>query len=122
MILKLNKKTIEIFQNNVPDNIHKVDITYEFELGTNHLTPVLEINNKQFIGNNIVIDLDYPQDYINLQVKLIDVHGNIVKLYTGTFLYYKMCIIGDQRFIDIFYELRRLYKENKELKEKGEVI
>lgn len=122
MILKLNKKTIEVFQNNVPDNIHKVDITYEFELGTNHLTPVLEINNKQFIGNNIVIDLDYPHDYINLQVKLIDVHGNIVKLYTGTFIYYKMCIIGDQRFIDIFHELRRLYKENKELKEKGEVI
>lgn len=122
MILKLNNKTIKVFQNNVPDNIHKVDITYEFELGTNHLTPVLEANGKQFIGNNIVIDLDYPQDTINLQVKLLDAYGNIVKLYTGTFLYYKMCVIGDLRFTDIFYELTRLYKENRELREKGEVI
>ena len=122
MILKLNNKTIKVFQNNVPDNVHKVDITYEFELGTNHLTPVLEVNGKQYIGNNIVIDLDYPHETIKLQVKLLDAYGNLVKLYTGTFLYYKMCVIGDLRFTDVFSELTRLYKENRELREKGEVI
>lgn len=123
MILKLRNNTILIEQNNVPENVNSMYIQYDFELGTNHLYPRLIVNDVHvFEGNHIKVSLDYPVDTLKLIVELYDTHNTIIRRYTQTFNYYKMCTLGDAQHIDIYKELERVYKEIKEIKEKGEVI
>ena len=123
MILKLRNKTIIIEQNNVPENVNNVHIHYDFELGTNHLYPRLIVNNTDiFEGDHIDVDLDYTGHSIDLVVELYDTNNIVMRKYVCVSNYYKTCTLGDIKHIDIYKELERVYKELKELKEKGEVI
>lgn len=123
MILKLRNKKIIIEQNNVPENVNNVHIQYDFELGTNHLYPRLIVNNTDiFEGDHIDVNLDYAGPSINLVVELYDAHNILMRRYVCVRKYHKTCTLGDTKHIDIYKELERVYKELKELKEKGEVI
>ena len=61
-------------------------------------------------------------DTVKIKVELLDTHDSVIRVYEGTFKYLKLCLIGEQSVVDIYEELQRLYKENQELKEKGDVI
>ena len=123
MILKLRNDKIIIDRNNVPEKVDDIIITYDFELGTNHYDVKLTVDDAHVhYGNNLRFKYDSPRSSIDMKVELIDTHGTIMRTYTGTYQYYKMCAIGEQKLIDVYKELERLYIENKELKERGEVI
>ena len=123
MILKLRNDKIIIDRNNVPEKVDDIIITYDFELGTNHYNVKLTVDDIHIhYGNNLRFKYDSPKSSIDMKVELIDTHGTVMHTYTGTYPYYKMCAIGEQKLIDVYKELERLYIENKELKERGEVI
>lgn len=122
MIIQLRNESITIKQNNIPEYINKVFISYDYELGTNHYTPVLYIEDKVFKGNNIDIELDLNVDRVNMKVELLDTHNTIMKVYTGVYTYFKTCTIGDRQHIDLYEEIDRLNEELKKLKEKGDVV
>ena len=51
MILQLYNKQIIIKDNESPENIANTKVTYMYELGTNHLVPVLTLNGKSYRGD-----------------------------------------------------------------------
>lgn len=122
MILRLRNGLITIKDNGLPTSTKEVHITYDYELGTNHYTTVLYINNRIHKGNVIDIDLDIDGDTLDLKVELLDAHKHVLKEYKGSFSYLKLCLIGTDKIPDMYKKLKELYNENKKLKEKGEVI
>ena len=122
MILSLHNKKIIVKRNKVPEHYSNVNITYEFELGTNHLYPYLYIKGKEYKGNNIYIPMDFTDDALELIVLLKDSMGNVVKQYISTLQYYKTCTLGTPLLIDVYKELERLQAEVIRLQEHGEVI
>lgn len=122
MILKLRNKTITIEEGGIPAFTAGVSIRYDYELGTNHYKTLLYINDQLYEGMYPLVPLDLDTDTVKIKVELIDTHDSVIRKYEGTFKYLKLCLIGEQSIVDIYEELQRLYKENKELKEKGDVI
>ena len=122
MIFKLHNKEIIIKGNNIPVDVQKVPIVYEFETGTNHLLPVLHCVFKTYTGLNPEINLDYNTKTIYLRVDLLDAYSNIVHTYECTTNLFRSCTLGAQEHIDIYAELLRLQEENKKLREKGDII
>ena len=122
MIIQLRNSEIIIKQNNIPEYVNKVFISYDYELGSNHYTPILYIEDKTFVGNNIDIELDLNVDRVNMTVDLIDSHNTVMKRYTGVYTYFKTCTIGDRQHIDLYEEIDRLNEEIRKLKEKGDVV
>lgn len=122
MILSLHNKQITIKRNKVPEEYDKVNIIYEFELGTNHLYPYLYIKGKEYSGNNIYIPMDFTDDEVALIVQLKDSIGTVVKHYESTLRYYKTCTLGTPLLVDVYKELERLQAEVIRLQEQGEVI
>lgn len=123
MILKLRDGNITILNNSTPEHVEELKITYDFETGTNHYNVKLTIDDTVVqYGNNIIFKYDSPNNTINLKVELLDTHDNIMHVYTGSFNYYKMCSIGDDRLINIYKEIQKLYDELLKIKEQGEVI
>lgn len=122
MIFKLHNKEIIIKENNIPVDVQRVPIIYEFETGTNHLLPVLHCVFNTYTGLNPEINLDYNTDKIYLRVDLLDAYSNIVHTYECTTNLFRSCTLGNQEHIDIYAELLRLQEENKKLREKGDII
>lgn len=122
MILKLRNEKIIIEGTRIPALCVGVPISFDYELGTNHYKTVLTVSDKKYIGVYHVIPLDLLEDEVTFKVELLDTHDTIMRTYTGTFTYIKMCMVGDKKLIDMYEELQKLYKENQELKEKGELI
>lgn len=123
MILKLRNKRVIIEENTVPDRVNDIQIKYDYELGTNHYKTVLTLNETQFyVGYNPIVSLDTDKSTVIFKVDLYDTHNKLVREYTGTYNYCKLCLVGTSKLMDVYKELKRLSKENKELKEKGEVI
>lgn len=122
MILKLRNNKIEILQNDVPDNIKNIQIYYDFEYGTNHLSPVLNVMGNVYNGKSPMISLNKIVDNLDMVVYLCDHYGTIIKTYKGSFICYNMLRIGDANIINIHKELERVYSELKKIKEIGEVI
>ena len=122
MILTLRNNKITVHQNAIPESVYSVHIKYEFELGTNHLTPMLYINSKTYRGDNINIPLDYNKPTIYIKVELLDSYNKPVKVYTGTFNYYKTCTIGDSDHVNLYRKITQLEEKITKLEEKGEVI
>lgn len=120
MILKLYKNQVFIEPHRIPEDVHSVEIEYQYELGTNHLKPKLTINNKIYTTNPIHLDLSI--DNVVIKVELLDAYGNVVHTYHGNYKYKKTCTIGTEQHMDVYNELYRLYKEYKKLKDQGEVI
>lgn len=122
MILQLRNNDIIIKKNNIVEYVNKVLLSYDYELGTNHFTPVLYIDDKIFKGNNIYVELDLNKDRVNMKVELLDCNDIVMRVYEHTYTYFKTCTIGDRQHIDLYEEIERLYEEIRILKEKGDVI
>lgn len=123
MILKLRNGVIEITHNNITEEAKHVYVTYDYEFGTNHLTPLLIVNKKsRYNGDGVEVNLDVATPEVTLDVYLCDKFNNIIKKYTSSYICYKMCTLGTKEYVDIYAELDKLRKENQQLKEKGEVI
>lgn len=123
MILKLRNGNITVEHNRVPERVNNIVVMYDFETGTNHYDVKLTVDDSVVhYGNNLVFKYDSPKDKIDLKVELLDTHNTVMRVYTGSFNYYKMSAIGDDTLINVYKELDRLYAENKKLKEQGEVI
>lgn len=122
MILNLRNGVITITHNNITEEAKRVYVTYNYEFGTNHLTPLLVVNGAQYRGDGVEVNLDLPKPEVTLDVYLYDKYNNIIKRYRSSYICYKMCTLGTKEFVDIYAELERLRKENAVLKEKGEVI
>lgn len=122
MILQLRSDKIYVRENTVPEYLGAVSIRYDFELGTNHYRPVLSVNGVVYedISPTITLDLNTPT--VVFKVDLYDSHARIVKTYTGTFNYLKLCLVGTDTLVNILEKAKELYKENIKLKEQGEVI
>lgn len=123
MIFKLRNGVITVTHNNITEPAKRTHIRYDYEFGTNHLVPILVVNNKeQYKGDNVEVNFDLPNEEVILDVYLHDKYNNIIKRYHSVYICHKMCTIGTKQFVDIYNELERLTKENESLKEKGEVI
>lgn len=122
MILKLRNGKILLENNTIPLNINDTIFSFDYELGTNHYTTVLHINGKKYIGLNKILDLDLNTDTVELKVELYDTNNTCMKIYTGTFKYLKLCLLGDNRLVDIYEQLKFLHEQNIMLQEKGDVI
>lgn len=124
MIFKLRNNEIIIENNHIPECTSNVSINYDYELGTNHLTPKLYINNSIYVGTNIRLSLDLPESYntLDICVELLDAHGTVIRKYNTITHYYKTCVLGTPEHIDIVNRLMQLTEELQKLKDKGEVI
>ena len=122
MILKLRKNKITLEPSTTPEPINAVKVSYIFELGTNHLVPRLTVNNNIYEGYHLIIPMDYSTDTLQLQVELLDPNKTVMRKYTGSCEFYKMCATGTKEYIDVYKRLAQVEKELKELKEQGEVI
>ncbi len=122
MILKLRNNNIIIEDNSIPVDVRKAKIIYDYELGTNHYKTILKINDKVYEGPNPIADLDLKSDTLLLKVELLDTHNRLMRTYTGTYKYIKLCLIGNTKLIDTYEQLKVLQEENTKLKEQGEVI
>ena len=122
MILKLRNGKILIENNTVPSDVHNTIVCYDYELGTNHYKTLLYIEDKVYEGSAVNTQIDYNKPQIEFKVELIDTHNRVVRKYTGTYIYLKLCLIGTSEITDIYKQLELLYNENVKLKEQGEVI
>lgn len=122
MILQLKDNKINIKKNNIVEYVNRVLLSYEYELGTNHYTPVLYIADKVYKGNNIFVELDLNLDRVNMKVELLDYNNVVMRVYESTYTYFKTCTIGDRQHIDLYEEIERLNNIIKRLEEKGDVV
>lgn len=122
MILKLRNGKIIIEENTIPSDVYNTSISYDYELGTNHYKTILTVEDTVYEGHNPKVNLDYSKPRLRLNVHLLDAHKRIIKSYTGTYKYMKLCLIGSDNLMDIYKQLELLYNENVKLKEQGEVI
>ena len=122
MILKLRNNKIIIQDNTIPSYVFGTSVSYDYELGTNHYTPILYIKDDVYTGTNPIVKLDLDTHEVNLRVELQDTHGKCMRVYTGTYTYIKLCLIGTSELMDVYKQLELLYNENVKLKEQGEVI
>lgn len=125
MIINLNKGEVTINTMVVPEPIERLHVQYKFESKTDHLLPRMIIGTDVFIGDNIFINLKRNDNVKNVDIKvdLLDVNGNIVREYKGTFQYSRYCILGRKPVCpDLDDYVHKLKMEIKQLKEKGEVI
>ena len=122
MILQLKDNKINVKKNNIVEYVNRVLLSYEYELGTNHYTPVLYIADKVYKGNNIYVELDLNLDIVNMKVELLDCNDVVMRVYESTYTYFKTCTIGDRQHIDLYEEIERLNNIIKKLEEKGDVV
>ena len=121
MIIKLNiDGTITIEPRPVPEPLDNVYISYIFPKGLNHLRPVLNWGGTIYEGQNVHIK------------KVPDKYGMKVTLYNGdeVFKVYKteevpQLYIGYHiKYVEpnLLARLKELELENKELRERGDII
>jgi len=142
MILKLANQKVEVMLMKVPELIKETSIHYVFEPNTEHLHPVLFIEEKQYKGNHIVIELpNILEKVIYFTVKLIDDNQKIIHIYQGELAYNKYQLTGTkpvrpdfEKYIhDLELKILTLEKDLgdliikhnehiKELEEKGEIV
>lgn len=122
MILKLCNGQINILDNTMPESIDAAHIKYNFEYGTNHLTPVLFVKDYTYEGDNITIPFNFEDNQLTLKVKLIDDVGITIKEYSGTFTLYKTFTLDTQARINIYDAYLKALQKIKDLEEKGDVI
>jgi hypothetical protein len=121
MIIKLNTDgTITIEPRRIPEPLENIYIAYKFPKGLNHLKPVLNWGGVIYEGQNKHI----KKSASDFEMKVTLYSGTeIFKEYKGLavpqlFLSYHV----DDIEPDLLAQLRRLEQENKELKERGEIV
>ena len=122
MTLKLRNGKIYIEDNTTPERADAVHISYDYELGTNHYKTVLTVDGKQYAPSTNILPMYNFTDTVILKVELFDSHDTLMRVYEGTFSFMRLCLIGTKELIDIYDEVQFLQQENKELREKGDVI
>lgn len=121
MIIRLNTdSTITIEPQKVPEDLASVYVSYIFPKGLNFLQPVLTWGGIRYPGNNIYIE----KAPTNFRMK--------VTLYDGVNVYKEYRLKETPRLYigyninniepDIIKYLRELEEENRELKERGDII
>lgn len=122
MILKLRNKKITIENIGTPECTASVPIVFDYELGTNHYKTHTTIMGITYVGSYITVPLDLHTSVLPIMVELLDDHDKVMRRYTGTFSYLKLCLIGTTDIFNIYEQLHQVSKELQELKEKGDVI
>lgn len=122
MKIKLNLDgTISIKPMKVPENLKSVHISYVFPKGLNYLQPMLIWGGEVFEGDNIRISKG--STFFDMKVILFNSNGEHVREYLleeepDMYIGYGIKTIAP----DILAYIRELEKENKRLKEKGDLI
>lgn len=124
MIIKLKPNgTLEVLPQAVPEFSENILIEYIMPKGLNHLQAVLQWGTDKFIGNNIRITKN-PTNLFPFKVTLYD-GDDIYKTYTlqenqiaHTYIGYNILKLHP----NIIKYVEDLEKENKELRERGDVI
>lgn len=122
MIIKLNLDgTITIKPMKVPENLESVRISYVFPKGLDYLQPMLVWGGEVFEGNNLRISKKPP--YFDMVVHLFNANGEHVREYVlketpDLYIGYGIKTLSP----DIIAYIQELEKENKDLKEKGDLI
>lgn len=126
MILKLNNKKITI---KGMESVSKIPIEYQYELGTNYLTPILYIRCKDFYrvyrGTEVKVDLDKIPNMskVDVKVDLVDNNNVVVKSYSTVFSLIKYYVLDtNTNVLDVYAENEKLKALVKKLSEQGEVI
>jgi hypothetical protein len=122
MILKLRNGRIIIEESGTPELTSGVRISFDYELGTNHYKTRLTVADTVYDGKYIIAPLDLNSSRVFLKVELLDNRDVVMRSYIGSFTYMKLCLIANDDIVNVYEELQRLTKENKELREKGDVI
>ena len=99
MVIKLMRDKAMILPMKYPEAFEHTFIEFIFELGTNHLIPVLYIEDYRVLdGNNAFVDMSKALRHVNANTKckvkvlLKDVENNILHKYEGTFPFYNYFI------------------------------
>lgn len=129
MVLKLAQGSIQVLNNNIPEDLSNTQITYRYELGTQGLTPVLYIHGDVYTGkkvnvtfNKIFDRLSADEHSITLQVDLIDTENHVIRSYKNEFIYMKTFTLGTKEQIDVYKALALAYNKIEELEKKGEIL
>ena len=119
MILELKKKKIVITPMAIPEPAHHFYIQYTFEPGTNHLLPRLTIDNKEYFGNRVYINLTDAMKTkdVKLVVDLLDNQSMSLYKYTATLPHTNYSVIGEMPIRPDFNEhVRKLELAIEQLK------
>lgn len=129
MKLKLRNEKIYV---KALESISGAYITYDYEINTNHLNPVLKIkynDNKInridiYRGTHTELQLDCIPDrtQVLLEVQLNNSYGDTVRTYTGEFTMFKSYSIVEDKFFDIYEQLEYYKSRCEYLENEGEVI
>ena len=126
MILKLNNKNIKI---EGMESVSRINVEYQFELGTNYLTPVLYIKCEDFYrvykGLEVKVDLDKIPNMskVDIKVDLVDNNNVVVKSYSTVFGLIKYYVLDtNTNVLDVYAENEKIKAQVKKLSEQGEVI
>lgn len=126
MILKLNNKNIKI---EGMESVSRINVEYQFELGTNYLTPILYVRCKDFYrvyrGTEVKVDLDKIPNMskVDVKVDLVDNNNVVVKSYSTVFSLIKYYVLDtNTNVLDVYAENEQLKALVKKLSEQGEVI
>lgn len=130
MVIKLMRDKAMILPMKYPEAFEHTFIEFIFELGTNHLIPVLYIEDYRVLdGNNAFVDMSKALRHVNANTKckvkvlLKDVENNILHKYEGTFPFYNYFILGTKPArIDFEVYIKSLEDEIRKLKEQGDLI
>lgn len=121
MIIKLNTdSSITVVPQSVPENLKSIRVSYIFPKGLNHLKPILTWGGEVFEGNNMYIS----KTNTKFDMKVVLYNGEeVYKTYKtkeepSLFVCYGIYNIRP----DIIEYIKALEKENKELKERGDII
>lgn len=123
MILKLNTNgTITVKPTAVPESMDHIVLSYEYPQGLAHLEPVLHWGFQKYYGDDIIISKKADNNY-QMRVVLYD-NGMLYKTYN-------LVVANPELYIgygintirpNILEYIAQLEKENKALKERGDVV
>ena len=141
MILKLIDKKVLIKTMFVPELRSHTLVTLELEPNTQHLNPVIYINQLRFTGTIIDIKDELKPGIVNIKVELLDDKGTVVQFYESKVEYNVYQVLGAKPIRpdieDYLYKLEEEIRTLKqtlidetnrlntvivELEEKGEIV
>jgi hypothetical protein len=125
MIFKLKNEKIFLVPMQAPEAMDNVYIQYEYETGTNHLTPKLTVENNVYYGNRVFIDLrrDIYKKVLTFTVQLYNSDKMVVRTYTGKFPLHSYIVLGPKLVRpDMETYIKYLEEKIDQLENEGEVI
>lgn len=121
MIIKLNSNsTATVVPQEVPENLNNIYISYVFPKGLNHLRPVLVWGGETYEGNNIYI----KKTNLSFDFKVTLYDGEeVYKVYKSEATPHLFIAYNINRLEpNLINYIKELEQENKELKERGDIV